>query len=291
MTGLCIVVIGRNDIAHLNRSLTTAANEAKTSDKCRVLYADDFSDDGSVDFAKMLSGRFGNIDVFASDRQRNIGGIRNAAVDYLKSLGDGLVPEYIWFHDSDDYIEKGSVVRVIDAIETNGDPDCVSVPMLTLRPGMTEMPKCAVAAKSIDEAPFGPVSECAYVFKTSLYVQNPENQRCEDCPWHYEQFDKFDTWAKVDGDVPCYVWDNGNPNATSRTVEYCNCHSMTLISAALDNPLVKDGKNDRWISDNLRNLANMYDVRRKIRKPAVFRAWETRFRTELSNFFNGFHVH
>lgn len=288
---LCIAIIGHNDIAHLNRSLTTASDDAADHKDCHILYADDCSADGSADFARMLSKTRPNISVFESPFQRNIGGARNAAVEHLSSLPEGERPEYIWFHDSDDYLTKGSVARVLEAISKNNDPDCVSIPMVTWREGMTEFPKCAVVANNIDEAAYGPVSECAYAFKMSLYVKNPENQRCEDCPWHFEQFDKFGTWAKVEGDHPCYVWDNTNPNATTRTVDYCGCHSMTLLSAALDNPLIKDGKNDRWISDNLRNLANMYDVRLKLKKPSVFRAWESRFRTELSNFFNGFHIH
>lgn len=286
---LCIIIIGRNDAGHLKRSITAASSELKGYEGCRVLYADDHSDDGSDDLARAIASKLGNVDVFVSPVQRNIGGIRNAAIDYLSTQSG--VPEYVWFNDSDDYVTPGSAKRVLDAIARNKEPDCVSIPLYTLRDESAPVPPCPVMQNTLEEAPFGPVSECAYVFKTSLYVRNPEGQRCEDCPWHFAQFDRFNTWAKVDGDAPCYVWDNTNLNATSRTVDYCGSHSITLISAALDNVLIRDGKNDQWVSDNLRNIANMYDVRRILTKPSVRAAWEMRFRQEVSNFMNGWHIH
>ncbi len=290
MSKLTIVIIGRNDISHLHRSLTTAAEQCGNVEGCNVLYADDASTDGSVEFADAIAMRGLDIDVLHICPRRNIGGIRNAAIEYL-STKDGERPEYVWFHDSDDYLYDGAVKRVIDTIEANGYPDCVSIPIYRLRDKDEAIPDCAVKANTIDEAPTGPVGEWSIVFKRSLYVKNPEGQMCEDCPWHYEQFDKFETWAKVEGSLPCYVWDNTNPNAVTRTVDYCATHSITLISAALDNVLIRDGKEDQWVSDNLRNLANMYDVRRRLKKSAVMSAWRKRFQNEVSNFLNGFHVH
>jgi glycosyltransferase involved in cell wall biosynthesis len=290
MSKLTIVVIGRNDISHLNRSLQTAAKQCSEVEDCNVLYADDDSTDGSVTFANAIADRVLDLDVMHIVPRRNIGGIRNAAVEYLTTK-DGDRPEYIWFHDSDDYLYDGAVKRVLDVIEANNHPDCVSVPIYRLVDKDAAIPDCSVMAKTIDEAPMGPVGEWSIVFKAALYVKNPEGQMCEDCPWHYEQFDKFNTWARVEGAEPCYVWDNTNPNATTRTVDYCGSHSITLISAALDNVLIKAGKDDQWVSDNLRNIANMYDVRRRLKKNAVLEAWRRRFQTEVSNFLNGFHIH
>lgn len=289
MKKLVIVVIGHNDIAHLNRSLTAVASQASQFQGCSVLYADDNSTDGSPDFAEFINKKYGNIDVYRSPVQRNIGGIRNAAVDYLNSLEDK--PEYIWFNDSDDYATEGSVKRILDALESNQGVDAITIPVYVLRDVNAQVPDCSIRFNNLEEAATGPVGEWSIVFKRELYVRNPENQACEDCPWHFEQFDKFNTWGKVTGADPCYVWDNTNPNATTRTVDYCGTHSITLISAALDNVLIRDGKNDKWISDNLRNIANMYDVRRRLTKPWVFAAWRARFQQEVSNFLNGFHVH
>lgn len=289
MTKLTVVIIGHNDIAHLNRAITTVAKQINENDSVRILYADDASTDGSSEFAQMLASKTSNIDVFRSPVNRNIGGIRNAALEYLNTQSEKT--EYIWFHDSDDYITDGSIKRILSVLEANPNVDVVSVPVYTLHDRTQPIPDCSIKYNNIAEAVNGPVGEWSIVFKRELYVQNPEGQVCEDCPWHFAQFDKFNTWVKVEGPEPCYIWDNTNPNATSRTVDYCATHSITLMSAALDNVLIKEGKNDKWISDNLRNIANMYDVRRTLTKPAVRVAWEMRFRTEVSNFLNGWHIH
>lgn len=286
---LAIVIIGHNDMAHLSRAITSAAGQSADFDSVRVIYADDASTDGSADFVEYLKTKFSNIEVFRSPINRNIGGIRNAAVEYINQCTDK--PEYIWFHDSDDFLPAGAVKLVLDTLNANPNVDAVSVPVYTMRDTTAPYPDCTVRFTDIAQAAAGPVGEWSIVFKRELYVQNPEGQACEDCPWHFEQFDKFETWAKVEGAAPCYVWDNTNPAATTRTVDYCATHSITLISAALDNVLIRDGKNDKWISDNLRNLANMYDVRRRLTKPHVFAAWRARFQTEVSNFLNGFHIH
>jgi len=291
MKSICIVVIGRNDIAHLNRSLVTAAKQCESiGEHCRVLYADDASDDGSADFAEAIAVKHPSISIYKSPIQRNIGGIRNAAVAYLSSLGDKS-PDYIWLHDSDDFITDNALSRVLDALEKNNYPDGLSVPIYTMRNPKAQIPDCSVIMKSIEDAPMGPVGEWSIVFRRPLYVPNPENQACEDAPWHYEQFDRFSTWGKVEGPEPCYIWDCTNPNAITRTVEYCSNHSFTILAAACENVLINANKNDRWVSDNLRNIANMYDVRNRITKPNVRAAWLARFKTEVLNFSSGFHVH
>lgn len=288
-TTLTILIIGRNDVGHLARSLRTAGEQAKGR-AASVLYVDDCSTDGSELLASKIAEEFDNMEIIRTPRNVHIGGARNFGVSHLQAKGDNC-PEYVWLHDSDDYLAPNAVERVLEVIEKHKHPDCVSVPVYTKRPGQPETAPCPVAAKDIYSAAFGPVGEWAQVFKTSLYVQNPEGQMCEDCPWHFEQFDKFETWAKVEGGDPCYVWDNTNPTAITRTVDWCNANNVTLIGAALGNALMKAGVRDRWISDNLRNIANMYDVRHKLTRQWVRDAWAARFRAEVQNMMTGFHVH
>ena len=291
MTTLAIVVIGRNDIAHLSRSLSTAARQCEGAGAgCRVLYADDASDDGSPDFAELIAARHPSLGVFRSPMRRNIGGIRNAAVEFLSAMGEDA-PDYVWLHDSDDFLAEGAVSRVLAALEANGWPDGLSVPIYAMRDAAAPIPDCSVPMTSIKDAPSGPVGEWSVVFRRALYVRNPEGQACEDAPWHFEQFDRFATWGRVEGPAPCYVWDCTNPNAISRTADFCASRSFTLLAAACENTLVHAGKDDRWVSDNLRNLANMYDVRHRLKCPHVRAAWLARFKTEVANFATGFHVH
>jgi hypothetical protein len=41
-------------------------------------------------------------------------------------------------------------------------------------------------------------------------------------------------------------------------------NSYTLENLALNNILLKANKRDKWVSDLIRNFANMYDVRHKL---------------------------
>lgn len=291
MQTLTIVVIGRNDVGHLARTIKTIKKQIKEDGNNRVslLYADDNSDDGSDLLAKQLFGEDRFCEMIVSDKHLFQGGIRNFAIKHLQSLEQP--PEYFWFHDSDDYIAPHAIKRILNVIDNKQHPDCISVPVYTYRPGQPETAKCPVMLNNLQESAFGPVGPWAQVIKTELYVPQPDNQLTDDTPWHFEQWDKFNSWAKVEGDDPCYIWDNSNPAAITRTVDFCGNNSISLITAAFQNVLIANNLKDRWISDILRNLANMYDVRHKLTKQWVKDAWAARYKTEVQNMLAGYYVH
>ena len=82
-----------------------------------------------------------------------------------------------------------------------------------------------------------------------------------------------------------------NATAITDTVEWAGNNSFTMEQLAMGDAAIKAGKNDQWISDVIRNYANMYDVRRKLTKPWVKAAWAQRFRNETANILTGHFVH
>lgn len=283
MKTLSIITICHNDVSHLKNyfeMLNPQLNEQVTH-----LFVDDASTDGSFELAKALSKGT----VIQNPTRRDVGGARNAGIEYLRSLVQP--PDYVWFHDCDDQIPPSSVERILKLLDS--DVDCISIPVATLRksPNGPSLLKSAVAATDINSAPGTPVGTWSKVIKLTKYVPQAENQMCEHVAWHYRQFDQFDTWTKVEGEEPCYIWDRTNDKAISETVDFCNANSNTIEGLAFSNILVQRGLKDKWVSDNLRNLANMYDVRHELKRPAVKQAWANRFRAECTSMLGGHHVH
>lgn len=276
---LSVILITRNDITHIARSVTSVTNQL--TDDVELIVVDDASTDGTDEVARKLVDGVQNATVHKRDVCGNIGAARNTGASI--AYGD-----YIYFMDSDDYITEGAIKRILDVI-AKSDVDVVTVPVACLF--QQGLKKSAVPAKNLEESAFGAVGAWAQVIRRSLYVPTPENMMCEDAAWHYEQWDKFSSWAKVEGDEPVYVWDRTNAQQITKTVEWCNANSITLEALATSNVLVKAGLKDKWVSDNLRNIANMYDVRHKIKKPHVMKAWYQRFQSEVMRMMSGHHTH
>lgn len=290
---LTIVMICHNDVSHLKRSIVKIKDTIQPG--VRLLFVDDCSDDGSFELASALVEGIGT--AIQTQTIRNVGGARNFGIEYLNSLPDEEKPEYIWFHDCDDYISDDGIKRIMETLVENDGVDCISLPIGTLRNAMSEgkvqptLYQSAVAQANLYDAANSPVGAWSKVFKLSKYVPNAEGQMCEHVAWHYRQFDQFDSWAKVTGETPCYIWDRTNDKAISETVDFCDSNSNTIEGLAFSNILVQRGLKDRWVSDCLRNLANMYDVRHELKKPYVRDCWAIRFRQECANIMGGHFVH
>lgn len=277
---LTVVVVGRNDEHHLWRSLGAALREK--TDSVEILYVDDCSEDGSVKVAESVLKDGGT--VLTTGVKRGSGGARN--------LGAGKATgEYVYFHDSDDVLTEGSVKRILDALEACGDPDVLLVPFGTIRKEGVQKSFPGPQFERIESAAFWPVGPWSAVFRRSLFVPFPENVLAENVVWHFLQFDRFETFGKVPGEEPVYLWDRTNPGATTNTNEYFGTHSMTLEEIVRTNAVANMGLKDQYISDNLRNIANMYDARHKLTKPWVREAWFQRFSGEVMRLMSGHHAH
>lgn len=264
---LSIVIIGRNDAQHLTRSLGTAISQK--TDEVEVVFVDDDSTDATFSTANKIAEGKPNVKVLRSEKNVGIGGARNIGVK--AASGD-----YIYFHDSDDYLAEHGIERILKAIKNGKNPDIVLVPFQVLKPGKYDN-HFPVNYRKIEDVVGWAVGAWSAAFKRALYVETPENVYAEDVVWHYLQYDRFNTFTIVEGKEPVYVWDCTNPSAVTRTVEWFWNRSYTLEQLAFSNILVKEGLKDVYVSDTLRNLASLYDVRHKLKKPWVKQAWAKRF--------------
>ena len=144
---------------------------------------------------------------------------------------------------------------------------------------------------SLDVLPSWPISQSLSVIRRDLYVPQPEGEYGEDSAWHFLQFDRFSSYARVEGKDPVYVWDCTVQGATTRTVEWFGANAATLEVLAMSDMLVKGGLKDRYVSDCLRNLAALYDIRHRLTRPAVKAAWADKFRFCISRMLMGHMSH
>lgn len=79
---------------------------------------------------------------------------------------------------------------------------------------------------------------------------------------------------------PLYVYDRRTGGCT-RASDYFTEHSVSLEAAAKDNICINNRFPDRYISDCLRNLAEMYDMRNTL-TDAVRAQFDKRFHRDVA---------
>lgn len=284
-----LIVICRNDASHVVRSLA-AITQQKDFDLSRAEVL--FVDDGSTDNSAEVAERFGeDLPCFRPIRTgaahgSGCGGARNAGLKVATG-------EYVWYLDGDDYLLPNALAKVDEALgKVPGADVCVFPFRIDREPGSKRPHGLRKPPdKSLQDAAFGPVAAWAKVIRRPLCIPFPERVMAEDCAWHFAQFDKFETFASVGGEEPLYAYDRSNDAAITDTIEWCADNPRTLEQLAYSNELIKDHRNDRWPSDFLRTVADMYDVRRVIRKPWVRDAWSLRFRSNCASLMSGRFTH
>ena len=122
---LSVVIIGRNDVQHISRSIGTALRTRSEGD-VEVIFVYDASTDATLSTAQKLCDGKQDTKVLHSDVHVSAGGARNIGV--REASGD-----YIYFHDSDDYLSEDGLDRLVKAIKENKFPDVILVPFQVLR--------------------------------------------------------------------------------------------------------------------------------------------------------------
>ena len=93
---------------------------SSTSNDYEVIVVDDGSPDHSVDVVRNVTGNDARVRIHSQEN----GGLSAARMAGL-SLARG---EFVWFIDSDDYLEEGGVDTVLDALRTE-NPDVLALPL------------------------------------------------------------------------------------------------------------------------------------------------------------------
>lgn len=272
---LSIVAIGRDAAQYLPRSLGSVLKQM--TDEVELVFVDDASSDTTESVVKTLVGDKPNVTLLRNERPRGPGGARNAGVGKAKG-------EYVWFLDGDDWIADGAVERVLDA--TGEGKDFVLLPF-TIRTRDGDKLQDASVVQKLEQSIGWPVGPWDIAFRRELYVQMPEQVVAENVVWHFMQYDRFSSYTSVRGGEPTYFWDCTVQGATTRTVEWFWNNSMTLEHLAFENVLPKAGLKDRYVSDCLRNIANLYDVRNHLKQQWVRDGWVVYFRSVVSRCLSG----
>lgn len=264
-----IIIPCYNNAGYVVRCLKSIKAQTFDLKRVQVIAVDDGSTDGSGDILSLVGNDIPDFTLIQNDRNIGVGASRNVGLSHATG-------KYIYYMDCDDYITEKALHRIDEALTKANDPDVALIPFQTLRNPTVPMhkPNGKNLVEALSTCPPGPPLK---VIKRTLAVQFPVGFRAEDTVWHFVQIDKFNTFCNVEGDEPCYVYDRTNTSAITDTLAWSAQNALTLEHLAKENDAIKAGKNDKFFSDVLRALAEMYDSRHRITKPFVRNLWFARF--------------
>lgn len=81
-------------------------------DEYEVICVDDCSPDNSVQIVKEYQSRYSNLIIVQHEQNKGLGGARNTGLKHASG-------EYVWFIDSDDYIENYQISRLMNLCISN----------------------------------------------------------------------------------------------------------------------------------------------------------------------------
>lgn len=122
---LSIIVPVYNVENYLERCILSILNQDIPHDMYEIIIINDGSTDNSYNIAKQLERKHNNIRVF-TQKNKGLSGARNAGLK--KAIG-----KYIMFVDSDDYLNKNKIKKIIKCAEEY-DLDICAYTMKVLRP-------------------------------------------------------------------------------------------------------------------------------------------------------------
>lgn len=283
---LSVVIPVRNNSTSSLRMLGELHNQRVAfglERKVRVIVIDDASDDLT---ARVLSGETEKLDftlIKPWNERRGAGAARNYGAHYAAEMGT----LYVAFIDADDYLNGEALKLIAEKLEL-AKPDSLIWGFSIINPdGMNAiwLPKF----RNIEDYPQTPVAPWIHATRPHLLAPFPEGLTTDDVIWWIRQADILKSSraavAVIDG-KPLYIYDKTQGGCT-RAQMYFERHPTTLETAAVENTCAAHGFPDRFVSDTLRNLAAMYDLRHEISDPDVRKVWLNRFRQEIQGIWTG----
>ncbi len=279
-----LAVICRNGAPHIVRFLSSVAKQTYDLSKVEVVFVDDGSSDGSDYIAERFGEELPNFKLVRTGVKdgSGCGGARNAA---LKAA----TGEYLWHVDIDDWLSEDALERIDKAITSSegGKVDAVIVPFSTVCPDGKGNNPIVPRKGSIAALATYPVAAWAKVLRREIVLEMAQKVTCQDLAWHFLQCDRVKSVAVAEGKTPCYFYNRANKSSVTETIEFLSAHPHTIEQLAYENTLVQKGLKDGVVSDVLRALAEMYDIRNKLKTPEVRAAWSCRFSKVVSNVMSG----
>jgi glycosyltransferase involved in cell wall biosynthesis len=247
--------------------------------------------------AEDIAARFGtNIPNFKIVRTgaKNGSGCGGARNHGLKAA----TGEYVWHIDVDDMLVPEALSKIDAALSSAekkaGKPvDVCVLPFKTVRNAGSARSEELVCPRFGTMEDIACTAETAWskVLRREICVELPPSVCGQDCVWWPLQVDRCFTGTGVGGNAPLYIYDRTNVDSISRTRDWTQSNPRTLEQLALGDEVGRLGLKDRFFSDAIRALADMYDVRHRLTKPWVREAWRIRFHSEYANVMTGRWTH
>jgi len=216
-----IIVPNYNYEHTIEKCLNSIAEQ--TYKNYEVIFVDDMSTDNSVNIAYKFVDKLTNIKIIQLLQKRYNGGARNEAYLYLSDDVD-----YIWYVDSDDWLEDDRVLERIN-MKLQNRPDVLFVAMNQYRGGRKSL-AFIPTYKDKYEAMQGWSGSCGKVIKKELATKQEclynEGTLKEDRNQHYKiciNMKSFDILK-----VPVYVWNRDNTKSVTTIREKVNWGTSTI---------------------------------------------------------------
>lgn len=266
---LSIIIPAHNESKTIVKCLNSIFTQKADKSKYEVIVVDDFSEDKTSEVVLSNFGGFPNLKVIRTSININCGPARN--LGYQNSSG-----EYIWCIDADDDIYPDCLDKIIEKLEKT-NVDCLYLNYIS-----NEKKKCILQIDSLQKLCNTAIGPWCRTYKRQFYINFP-NYRPEDVYPFYLMVDQVKTVDYMP--IYCYHWNIYNPMSMTRAFDFCNAHPDTLLEYAKQNYLINNNLSDKWVSGIIRNLADMYDIRNKLKTPCVRDAWSRKFYNEWYNCF------
>ena len=114
---LSIVIPVYNTEKYLDKCLASCVNQEVERADYEIVVVDDGTKDNAMEIARRFQDNYSNIKIYSQE---------NAGLSAARNMGlSHCSGDYVWFVDSDDYIDKESLSLIFNKIEENPDIICI----------------------------------------------------------------------------------------------------------------------------------------------------------------------
>lgn len=278
---LAVVIPHRNRCSDALRMLSwlyTQRKNAEVLEDVAVVVMDDCSDDESPLVLRNMSESLRFHFVKPCDIRMGAGAMRNEGVNWCLT---NLNPTYISFFDADDFLNEKAVGKIVTAMRESS-PDYLQWGFSTVNTDPARNKMWLPKYNSPDLFYTCPPAPWLHAFKPYLFRTFPVELLTDDIVWWFEQADTIAQMPtrKAFIEEPLYIYCRTSGGCTRASDWFIN-HPTTLEVAARDNVCTANGFPDRYISDCIRNMAMLYDMRNNIATPEIRQMLIARLKTDF----------
>lgn len=282
---LAVIIPNKNSVECMKKLSETLHEQTTQPDE--IVFVDDVSTDGAPDLFETYVKDMGNVKVVRSTEWLSNGGARNLGVRETKS-------DYVMFLDSDDFLyDKDAIKHVKDGIQGGLELYKIGTTQYIDNVVKPYQPPPWNKAESMDKRQAITIGHACWlnIYRRDLIegCPFPERQLLEDDVFHIAIHDKLKGRVGV---IPhcVYVWNGSRQNQITTTMRFFGSHPINLLEVCKAD-FDKQGLQDRFVSDVLRHMASMWDVRRSLTSPEGQTAWYMAWKNIIMNFNSGILVH